>query len=344
MNYRNTLFTTALVLVALLGSAQFGNHEIDLTENNPSVSPANYKWEQILPFGNGSFQEEWRPDTFPLGLKPMNMPDGSLLMLGQKAAWISTDGLHWGHHPKKDWGERIWMEYTFFKNKLWMFGGMKYNDRQVINEIWSSTDGIQWKQMANAPWHPRKGHSIVAFQGKLWLFGGAADISKDFVSNRLFNDVWSSEDGIHWKKEMEKSPWSSEESPTLIVFQNALYKLGGQGKADIWRSSDGKRWSQLVSEAEWKPRFANGALVFDNKLWVFGGYDTTANHNTGAKNDVWYSPDGVQWTQQTEHAPWTVRSGGTSVVFKNKVWLFSGKHTNGKHNWGGDVWTMAMDK
>ncbi|WP_428657418.1 hypothetical protein [Runella sp.] len=42
-----------------------------------------------------------------------------------------------------------------------------------------------------------------------------------------------------------------------------------------------------------------------------------------------------------KNAPRAVRSGGISVVFKNKLWLFSGKHTDGKHNWGGDVWTLS---
>lgn len=325
-------------LLALLTVALFANFS-----HHKSLK-TNYKWEQILPFGNGSFQGEWKPGTFPLGIKPMPMPDGSLLMIGQKAAWTSTDGLNWAHHPKKDWGERIWMEYAYFNNRFWMFGGMKYQAREVMNEIWSSTDGIRWEQTTNAPWTPRKGQAIVAFQGKLWLFGGAANVTQDFVSNQIFNEVWSSEDGVRWTKEMERAPWEAEETPTLIIFQNTLYKIGGQGKADVWSSTDGKHWSQLTPEAAWKPRFNNGALVFDNKLWVFGGYDTTANHNTGAKNDVWYSTDGIQWNQQTEHAPWTVRSGATSVVFKNKIWLYSGKHTGGKYNWGGDVWAMKISE
>lgn len=315
------------------------------TNSRSQAFKNNYKWEQVLPFGNGSFQEEWQPGTFPLGIKPLALPEGNLLMIGQKATWSSTNGLHWVHRPKNNWGERIWMDYAYFNNKLWMFGGMKYQAREVVNDIWFSADGLNWKQLNNpAAWSPRKGHSIMAFQGKLWLFGGAADVTKDFISKQIFNEVWSSQDGVHWTKEMNTAPWIPEESPTMIVFRDALYKIGGQGKADVWRTTDGKHWNQLLSEAAWKPRYSNGTLVFDNKLWVFGGYDTTENHNTGAKNDVWYSTDGVQWNQQTEHAPWTVRSGSTSIIFKNKLWIFSGKHTGGKHNWGGDVWTMAIDK
>lgn len=306
--------------------------------------PSNYKWEQVLPFGNGSFQEEWKPGTFPMGIVPRIAFDGNLWMLGQKSAWSSTDGIQWTAHKKTDWGERIWASQIYFNNKLWLFGGMKYQDKQVVNDVWSSTDGIQWEQVKNVEWTPRKGHTVIAFQNKLWLFGGVSEVLPDFTSNKLLNDVWSSKDGIHWTQEIANAPWSPRDTPNLIEFKDALYLLGGQGKADVWRSSDGKNWTQLTSEAEWKNRHDNGLLVFDDKLWVFGGRDTTSNHTTGAKNDIWYSENGIQWTQQTEHAPWTVRSGGTSVVFKNKLWLFSGKHTGGKHNWGGDIWTMVMEK
>ncbi len=48
-------------------------------------------------------------------------------------------------------------------------------------------------------------------------------------------------------------------------------------------------------------------------------------------NDVWYSEDGVQWTQATASAAWTKRYKHTSVVFKNKMWVIGGNYLN-------DVW------
>ncbi|HEY3252268.1 MAG TPA: hypothetical protein VGK25_14255 [Ignavibacteria bacterium] len=99
-------------------------------------------------------------------------------------------------------------------------------------------------------------------------------------------------------------------------------------------------WIELLPEADWNLRYDYGALVFDNKIWVFGGRDTSSNHTLAAKNDVWYSKNGIKWKRQTEHAPWTVRSAAHSIVFMDKLWLFSGKHTGGPHNWDGDIWTM----
>lgn len=116
--------------------------------------------------------------------------------------------------------------------------------------------------------------------------------------------------------------------------------VGGQGHGDVWKSANGKDWTLITNEAAWKKRYDYGALVYDNKIWVFGGRDTSSNHNAAAKNDVWFSDNGITWNKQTEHALWTVRSGVTSIVFKNKLWIFSGKHTGGKHNWKGDIWTM----
>jgi N-acetylneuraminic acid mutarotase len=297
-----------------------------------------------LPFGNGSFPTEWKPGTFPLGIRPIIAFNDDLWMTGQKSAWSSTDGIKWTPHAKTDWGERISTASIWFRGKLWVFGGISYNDRRVLNESWFSSNGTNWEKAKNAEWPARKGHSVIFFKNKLWVFGGAATVLPDFTTDKLLNDVWSSEDGIHWKEEINAAPWPARETPGLLVFKDTLYLLGGQGQADVWRSSDGKNWAMLTREAEWQKRSDNGSLVFDNKMWIFGGRDTNSNHNLAAKNDVWYSENGIKWIKQAGQAPWTVRSGGTSVVFKDQLWIFSGKHTGGKYNWGGDVWVMRRAK
>jgi hypothetical protein len=77
--------------------------------------------------------------------------------------------------------------------------------------------------------------------------------------------------------------------------------------------------------------------VLGGAIWVYGGF---IGESTNCLNDVWFSKDGATWTQQTEHAPWAPRLP-RSIVFRDKLWIFSGKHTGGKDNWGGDIWTMA---
>ena len=81
----------------------------------------------------------------------------------------------------------------------------------------------------------------------------------------------------------------------------------------------------------------SGSVVFDGKLWVFGGW---AARPTQALNDVWYSSDGVIWQPQAERAPWTPRFP-VAIVFKDKIWIYSGKHPGSDDSWGGDLWQMT---
>ncbi|MDZ7718756.1 MAG: hypothetical protein U5K72_08075 [Balneolaceae bacterium] len=69
-------------------------------------------------------------------------------------------------------------------------------------------------------------------------------------------------------------------------------------------------------------------------------------------NDVWYSTDGVQWTQATDDAGFEPRVGHKSVVFDNKIWVIGGlQRTDGEDIHFNDVWysengidwTMATD-
>lgn len=180
MKIPNNLLATALLVLGpiLICYIHFG-------ESTPSVqyealtSPKVYEWKQILTFGNGSYPYEWKSGTYPMGIKPLVAFKGNLWMTGQKASWSSPDGTTWTRHPKKDWGERITMTEVYFDSKLWMYGGMKYKERQLVNEIWYSKDGITWEQAENATWQPRKGQAIVKFKNKLWLFGGVGEVSDD---------------------------------------------------------------------------------------------------------------------------------------------------------------------
>ena len=311
----------------------------------PVADRAATRWEQVRPLGSGGFPPEagsndrpqWEPGRWPLTLQPVIGFHDNLWMLSQTHAWSSRDGVNWTHYQKTDSGERIWHEYVFFANRLWLFGGLRYADRVPLNDVWSSPDGVMWQYLGNADWSPRKGHRIIVFHDQLWLFGGADRVQHDFSTTHALNDVWSSDDGLHWTQRVAAAAWAPREEAQVVVFNDALYLLGGQGQADVWRSADGVTWTQLSAEAAWQPRSGYGTAVFGDQLWVYGGVRGSA---TNALNDIWYSADGRTWAQQTEHAPWAPRSPKT-IVYKARLWIFSGKHTGGPDNFGGDIWTMS---
>jgi hypothetical protein len=177
---------------------------------------------------------------------------------------------------------------------------------------------------------------VVVFEDKLWLLGGADQVASDFKTMHMLNDVWSSEDGLNWTQVTAAAPWSPREGARLVVLGDAMYLVAADGAADVWRTTDGVNWTQVASSVPWGPRFGYGAEAFDGKLWVLGGY---LSDPRDALNDVWYSEDGETWTAQTEHAPWGPRDPLT-VVYDDRLWIYSGKHTGADDSWGGDLWAM----
>lgn len=70
-------------------------------------------------------------------------------------------------------------------------------------------------------------------------------------------------------------------------------------------------------------RYNQQTVVFNNKVWMIGGSDR--ENDVGlAKNDIWSSLDGVTWTKEVEHTPFSARYGHRVIVFNNKLWLIGG--------------------
>ncbi len=60
------------------------------------------------------------------------------------------------------------------------------------------------------------------------------------------------------------------------------------------------------------------------------------DNNQTLKNDVWCSPDGVNWPQVIDAAPWPPRMWFSLVVYRNHMWVLGGwDREDGNF---GDVW------
>ena len=192
---------------------------------------------------------------------------------------------------------------------------------------------MDWTQAtANAGWSARGYHTSVVFDNKIWVIGG-------YDGGSMRNDVWYSSDGVNWTQATANAGWPASEFHTSVVFDNKIWVLGGytgDANNDIWYSSDGISWTQATANAGWSARWHHTSVVFDNKMWVMGGYYFDWGTDTYIYlNDVWYSSDGVNWTQATANAGWPAREGHTSVVFDNKMWVMGGADASAYKN---DVW------
>ena len=77
----------------------------------------------------------------------------------------------------------------------------------------------------------------------------------------LKNDVWSSDDGIHWKLETECATWPKRTHAQAVVFDGKMWIMGGGAwhpetipRHDIWCSEDGVDWTCATPAAPRKPR------------------------------------------------------------------------------------------
>ena len=89
----------------------------------------------------------------------------------------------------------------------------------------------------------------------------------------------------------------------------------------------------VTTNAPFSERYLHSSVMFDNKLWVIAGRDDGSPYN----NDVWYSADGITWTEATTNAPFSGRQYHSSVVFDNKLWVIAGSDGSYKK----DVWYSA---
>lgn len=222
-------------------------------------------------------------------------------------------------------------------------------DWQIDNSVNLVPDGQQfdpanldWKQAtASAAWPARDSHAVVVFKDKIWLMGGLNANGRmtepgfvDYILAPHFSDVWSSEDGVNWQLVNDKAPWGPRRSIELVAFNNKMWLMGGYSpesgyKNDVWSTEDGVNWKQEVASAAWPAREGHQLVVFQNKIWLLGGvkYDKEIAEQTDEKkifNDVWYSSDGVNWIEATEHAQWPARWDHAATVFQDKIWIADG--------------------
>lgn len=192
--------------------------------------------------------------------------------------WASEDGINW--HCVKETAEflpRGGHACVVFKNKIVLVGGIACGA-----EAYSSYDGITWDRMAvRLPFGSRGGHILTKFNNKLWVIGGIrVDGNNNFSS---FSDVWSSADGVRWKKVASEIPFFAGGGHGSVVYKKSLWVIGGFRKGGtVYRSHNGKDWDLFNSFTPMGERVSHSSTVFKDRIIIIGGFD-----GTGFKNDVW---------------------------------------------------------
>ncbi len=212
----------------------------------------------------------------------------------------------------------------------------------------------EWQRLSTtiAPgWVARDGNSLTYLPatGRFWMVGGWNPYSPpngfDYVDPALgipphptTNEVWSSADGIRWRKDLadDHPGFDRRHCHTTLLWRDKLWIVGGdwwreEYNHDVVSSPDGIHWTVELAQTPWQDRALLVAGVFDDKLWVMGGQTLHGPREDFVyHNDVWSSVDGVSWIQVAADAPpsetrWSGRGVFTQLVeFQGRMWLVGG--------------------
>ena len=216
-----------------------------------------------------------------------------------------------------------------FGGALWVMGGIRApGSPSELNDVWKSTDsGATWAQQTSAAWASGARYmGACVHDGKMFVSGGSAPNAS--------NGVFSSTDGITWttvRADGAANGFTARNRHALASYDGNLWVVGGA--ATVWKSTDGGAvWTQTTATPGWdSSRIYPQCTVHDGKLWMACGQETG-----GDKKDIWYTTDGITWTQATSniHADFTPRYNVT--FFSRGGRLYVGHGTGPK-----DLWTSA---
>jgi hypothetical protein len=253
--------------------------------------------------------------------------------------WSSSDGSNWVFIGNAPWENRHMSGWLVYNDRMWVIGGDN-NNGHYQNDVWSTVDGINWvEETDSVPWANRATQYTVAFKSLMWLMGGQ-QLGSATVPGAVYNDVYSSLDGISWKLVSPHAGWSPRgQIIGNVVFSGKMWVIGGGTYDlrtylnDVWNSADGVHWTQITAAAPWTGRQFHNVAVFDNKIWVIAG---GTPGEEGGSTDVWYSTDGAVWTNLAG-TPWTERHAASVWVFQNALWFGNGSSA-AVYN---DIWKMT---
>jgi hypothetical protein len=284
--------------------------------------------------------------------KILSLAAASILLLGL-APLIglsqTQQTIDWKLQAVANWQPRDSQAEYVHAGRMWIAGGWFDSQSAPPRDVWSSVDGTRWTRVTDdAPWIHSDLPMNITFNGKMWMMGGW--YNGRLPGHSASNQVWASEDGLQWERMTSAAGWSPRIAAAIVEFKGKMWVLGGTEnyyfgdqtslKNDVWSSADGIHWQLATASAPWSPRAYHQAVVLGDKIYLIAGGDYAPEHH--ALNDVWSSPDGIHWTQETHAAPWTSRIWFSSTVYRDRMWVLGGwsKETGNV----GDVWHSADGK
>ncbi len=211
---------------------------------------------------NNGVQDAPVPTDFYDSYSALAVWNGQLTAVGA-TVWRSPDGVTWARNNLADGSAAPGpLPIRADENsRAVVFNSALFLVQPDSGEVYRTTDpnAAVWTDLGAIPnFTPRCASTVFIAQGKIWMEGGGAcDYSK------LFNDIWSTADGVNWTQSAKTVEWSARMWPCIAPGDDGVIWLAGGYAPTDWTTASGTL----------RPRYG-------------------ANHS-----DVWYSKDGETWSQ-----------------------------------------------
>jgi leucine-zipper-like transcriptional regulator 1 len=248
--------------------------------------------------------------------------------------WYSSNGVNWTlATAHAGFGGRYDHRSVVFDNRIWVIGGRNTTSWDPLNDVWFSTDGVNWTLATKeAPFAPRWDFGLTLLDNEMWVIGGSED-------GPVHNDVWHSPDGVNWTQATDNAGFSPRMDLTATTFEGKIWVTGGFDWVshfnDIWCSENGVNWTQVTNHAPYPARRYHTTAVADGRMWVIGGIGGENPYNWKYLTDVWYTQNGIDWTEATTDAGFPGRYDFSTTVFDNKIWVIAGTFN--------DIWYSELN-
>ncbi|OIQ37929.1 MAG: hypothetical protein BM563_07135 [Bacteroidetes bacterium MedPE-SWsnd-G1] len=159
-----------------------------------------------------------------------------------------------------------------------------------------------------------------------------------------------------WEEVNSNASWSARAGLKVVNHNGEFILMGGRTPSnpfelqppvpgasmiwgDVWSSTDyGKSWDNILEtddQSHWPARAYFQALSDGEYVYLMGGqnFNIIPNFDPSGPpliassdffNDVWRSPDGVNWTKLTSNAGWSGRAGLSAVMFNDEIYVMGG--------------------
>ena len=209
--------------------------------------------------------------------------------------WSSADGVHWNQEAAAaPFGGRYTPNVASVNGEILVYAGQDWlpeawcHDRpdcqaRAATSVWKSRDGRAWVPvLQQTPWAGRAlVHGSAVWAGEVYVIGGGLKVAppneRYAETSAEFDDIWSSPDGMNWKRRATTLGFASRTHFSVLSTELGCYVSDGSVAVqnrlshDFYFASDCVHFEPVAVPTELPMRHASSLAAFNGSLVLLGG-------------------------------------------------------------------------